>query len=248
MMQPLRTTDYSGLRKKFPPKTSSPDAKRRSAAIKAIAREYERKRAELGASAPDIKRGFPYYMAIIIALLLACALASSAIFRRGGIDATGRKAKIAEISVRNLAIALGRYKYHTGTYPDTNEGLAQLASKKVRLAGWNGPYVVGEIKPDPWGRDYVYAFNGPDDTPTLYCAGPDGEIGTTDDIIARKEDFEEPFRDTSWTEGWVRYELRGILPAVNERHKRELEAAVKEDLSKPRPQPAGAHVTPRPVE
>ena len=234
--------DYENLRKKFPAKRGGTAAKKKSdrAAIKAIAMEYARKKAELGAGAPDVKRGFPYYMAIIIALLLACGLAGSAIFGKGGIDLGGKKAKIAADSVRNLAIAAGRYKYHTGVYPTTEEGLAQLVSKKVKAPGWNGPYVAGRLKPDPWGNEYRYVCNGPGEIPTLYSAGPDGEIGSSDDIMAKKEDFEEPFRDTSWTEGWVRYELRGILPAVNERHKKELEEAVKKELDKGKDAPSPA--------
>ena len=234
-------TNYENLRKKFPAKRGTAAGSRKnSAAIKAIAMEYARKKAELGAGAPDVKRGFPYYMAIIVALLLACGLAGSAIFGKGGIDLGGKKAKIAADSVRNLAIAAGRYKYHTGVYPTTEEGLAQLVSKKVKAPGWNGPYVAGRLKPDPWGNEYRYVCNGPDAMPTLYSAGPDGAIGTSDDVMAKKEDFEEPFRDTSWTEGWVRYELRGILPAVDERHKKELEEAVKKELGKGKDFPSPA--------
>lgn len=231
--------NYETLRKKFPArKQGASKISAKKAAIKAIAREYEMKKAELGARAPLLKRGFPYYMTIIIGMLLVCGLAGSAIFKKGSIDLAGKKAKIARTSVRNLSIALGRYKYHTGAYPTTEEGLAQLVSTKVKAKGWNGPYVSREIKPDPWGNAYVYASNGNNATPLLYSCGPDGEAGSPDDVMAEPADFEEPFRDTSWTEGWVRYELRGILPAVDERHRKQLQEAVEKELAKPAPKPA----------
>lgn len=223
--------DYTKLRKKFPAKKIRPAARTRKAAKKAIAAEYERKLAEIGGAA-ETKRGFPYYIAVVMGLLLACGLAGSAIYDKGGLDLSKRKGRIAAASVRNLAIAAGRYRYHTGVYPTTGEGLEQLVSKKVKKEGWNGPYIAGGLKPDPWGNAYVYVSNGDREMPTLYSSGPDGEAGTTDDVMAQAADFEEPFRDTSWTEGWVRYELRGILPAVDERHRRELREAVAKELEK----------------
>ena len=51
--------DYGKMHRKFPSK--KPTGKSGKAAIlKAIAKEYELEKAELGASAPLIRRGFPY--------------------------------------------------------------------------------------------------------------------------------------------------------------------------------------------
>ena len=219
--------DYSKLRKKFPGKGPSKSDKARK--IKAIAREYEQKKASLAAAAPLSKRGFPYYMTIIIGMLLVSGLAGSAIFKRGGIDIAGRNAKKATESVRNLAIALGRYRYHVGRFPSTEEGLEQLASKNVSARGWNGPY-IRDLKPDPWKNEYIYTYNGESEPPTLYSKGPDGKAGTTDDIIASRPDFDAAFRDVSWTKDWVPMHLRDIVVAQNEKQKKALQEEVERIL------------------
>ena len=205
--------DYEKLRKKFPVK--NPEKRRRQAAIKAIAREYERKKAELGARAPDIRRGFPYYMTIIIGMMLVAGTVCTAIFKRGGIDIAQRNRRKAVESIHNLAVALGRYRYHVGKFPETDEGLEQLASKTVSAPGWNGPYVK-RVNLDPWKNAYAYVYNGEGASPTLYSCGPDGKPGTTDDIIADPADFDAAFRDTSWTKDWVPMHLRDIVVAFSE--------------------------------
>lgn len=216
--------DYGKMRRKFPSKKSTGKSGK-AAILKAIAKEYELKKAELGASAPLIRRGFPYYMTIITALLVVGGLVLTAISKRGVVadDLAGEK---AEKSIHHLAVALSRYCYHTGRFPATEEGLEQLASKRVSTRGWNGPYVK-KVKQDPWKHDYVYAYNGADKLPTLYSLGPDGRAGTTDDVIADPRDFDAAFRDTSWTEGWMPQHLRDIVVAQDERHKKALEEEVE---------------------
>ena len=220
--------DYAELRRKFPAKKRRKTSN--AAKIKAIAREYEMKKAALRAGAPDVRRRFPYYMAIIIGMLLATGLAGSAIFRRGGIDIAGRDLRKARESLRSLAVALGRYRYHTGEYPSTEEGLERLASKNVPVRGWNGPY-IRRLNADPWKNPYVYIRNEDPAPPVLYSRGPDGEAGTTDDVIADPASFEEPFRDISWTRGWVPMHLRDIVVAQDAAHKKALEDEVRGILS-----------------
>ena len=79
--------DYNELRKKFPVK--NPARKRKTAAIKAIAREYERKKAELeGLGAPVMKKGIVFYAVVIIGLLMLGGLVLSATGRGGRAPAT----------------------------------------------------------------------------------------------------------------------------------------------------------------
>lgn len=216
--------DYGELRRKYP--TKDPKRRASAAAIKAIAREYELKKAELaGMRAPNVKRGIVFYAVLLIGLLLVGSLVLSAA-GKGGRERNDRAQLNARKSVDALAVALGRYRFHTGEYPSTSEGLEQLASTQVARAGWNGPYIRKVVK-DPWGHDYVYVNNGPSENPTVYSRGPDGLAGTTDDVIAPSALYDEPFRDTSWTEGWMPYRLRGYVVAPDERTKRDVEAQVE---------------------
>lgn len=232
--------DINKLRRKFPGK--DPQKSKNRAKIKAIAREYEMKKAEIGARAPVVSRGFPYYMVIIIGMILLAAMVIPQLLDSGGkFDVGGKKLEIAKTTVHNLAVALGRYRYHVGFYPSNDDGLLALAyriengyaaiaykdnnSKYIPVKGWDGPYIK-RLNDDPWKHPYVYFNNGEDETPTLYSCGPDGKPGTTDDIIADPADFDLPFKDTSWTKGWVPQYLRGYVVAQTDSQKRQLRGEV----------------------
>ncbi len=217
--------DVNEMRKKFPVKDGG-KRHRKNAAIKRIAREYEMKKAELnGLKAPAARRGVVYYAVIGLGLLLVASLVMSATGK--GTKAPKSKAKIqATKSLQALAIASGRFRYHTGEYPDTLEDLASL---KVPKAGWNGPYIRKVVK-DPWGRDYVYVKRGAN-PPTLYCKGADGKGGTDDDLVAPAALFGEPFRDTSWTKEWVPYLLRGVIVVGDEAEKKSVTSQVSNYLA-----------------
>ena len=222
--------DYNELRKKFQPKKPLPggEAKHKAtkAAVKAIAREYELKRAALTGGAPVVKKGVVFYGVVIIGLLLLGSLVLS-VCGKGGRAAIPRKPLQAQKSMRALTLALGRYKFHVGEYPSTEEGLNVLALKAYRKKGWDGPY-VNHIVQDPWGNDYVYETRPEGGHPVLYSKGPDGRAGTTDDVLPEQAAFDEPFRDTSWTNGWAPYRLRGIVVAPDEATKRRVQEEMKQ--------------------
>ena len=221
------------LKKKFPAKKPDLDAgkspmhrKSSKAAVKAIAREYEMKKAELqGAGAPNIRRGPVFYGVIVLVLLVVGSLVVKAVkdgvgFGKARIE---RKPLQAQKSMTALSIALGRYKFHVGEYPSTEEGLAVLALKAYTKRGWDGPY-VNHIVNDPWGNAYVYETRPEGGHPILYSKGADGRAGTDDDVLPDQAAFDEPFRDTSWTNGWAPYRLRGIVVAPDEETKRRVQA------------------------
>ena len=231
--------DLNELKRKFPAKRRADDADRAplhrkstKAAVKAIAREYERKRAELTGGAPTLRRGPVFYGAVVLVLVLVGGLVLSA--SRNGIGLgkarIERKPLQAQKAMRALSVALGRYKFHVGAYPTTAEGLHVLAFRRpneirrLRRAhpGWNGPY-VNHIVPDPWGNDYVYETRPEGGPPILYSKGPDGRAGTTDDVLPDQLAFEEPFRDTTWTNGWAPCELRGVVVAPDEETRRRVQ-------------------------
>ena len=231
--------DLNELKRKFPAKRRADDAdkaplhrKSTKAAVKAIAREYERKRAEWTGGAPTLRRGPVFYGAVVLVLVLVGGLVLSA--SRNGIGLgkarIERKPLQAQKAMRALSVALGRYKFHVGAYPTTAEGLHVLAFRRpneirrLRRAhpGWDGPY-VNHIVPDPWGNDYVYETRPEGGPPVLYSKGPDGRAGTTDDVLPDQLAFEEPFRDTTWTNGWAPCELRGVVVAPDEETRRRVQ-------------------------
>ena len=218
--------DYTEMRKKFPAKKTLLKRKSNKAAIKAIAREYEMKKSQLTGGAPIFKKGFVFYTVVIIGLLMLGSMVLS-VCGKGGRTPIPLKPMQARKSMDSLAIALGRFKFHTGAYPTTAEGLAALAAKSFAKKGWDGPY-INHVVADPWGNEYVYETRPEGGHPILYSKGADGRAGTTDDVLPEQEQFEIPFRDTSWTNGWAPYRLRGIVVASDEETKRRVQEEMKQ--------------------
>lgn len=231
--------DYNELKKKFKAKKpiggGSKDPMHRKsskAAVKAIAREYELKKAELmGSGAPAMKKGPLFYAVVIFGLVIIGTLVLSA--TKGNVGFGKKRIERADLNARkamdSLSVALGRYKFHVGEYPTTEEGLAVLAYRrpedlrKIRAAHpkWDGPYVNHIVK-DPWGHDYVYETRPEGGHPVLYSRGPDGRLGTTDDVLPDQLSFEKAFNDTSWTNHWAPAEYRGIVVAPDEETKNRI--------------------------
>ena len=236
--------DYNDLKNKFPAKKPVGDAdaspmhrKSSKAAVKAIAREYEMKKAALqGSGAPSLRRGPVFYGAMVVILLIVGGLVLSASKNGIGLGKARieRKPLMARKAMDSLSVALGRYKFHVGEYPSTEEGLAVLAYRrpleirKIRAKhkGWDGPY-VNHIVDDPWGNPYVYETRPEGGNPILYSKGPDGRAGTTDDVMPDQLSFEKAFRDTTWTNNWAPCELRGIVVAPDEETKRRVQEEMK---------------------
>lgn len=222
--------DYNEMRRKFRPADSKRGEERAKvqAAVKRISREYEKKRAELGLDKQPLKRG-PLYYAIIICVMIFLA-GYFILLQMGKVQFSKQRISKADIQVRKsidaLAQACGRYKFHVGRYPTTAEGLEELAALRPKLPGWFGPYIK-KVVPDPWGHAYVYEEREGGGHPVLYSKGPDGRAGTTDDVLPEQDLFDLPFRDTTWTNHWVPYQLRGIVVAPDEKTKREWQEAVR---------------------
>ena len=236
--------DYNELKKKFRAKkpvgggAADPMHRKSSkAAVKAIAREYEMKKAELLASgAPTMKRGPRFYGVVIFGLVVIGTLVLSA--TKGDVGLGKKRIERNDLNARkamdSLSVALGRYQFHVGAYPTTEEGLEVLAYRrpeelrKIRKAHptWNGPYVNHIVK-DPWGHDYVYETRPEGGHPVLFSKGPDGRMGTPDDVMPDQLSFEAAFGDTSWTNHWAPAEYRGIIVAPDEATKKRVNDEMK---------------------
>jgi general secretion pathway protein G len=91
-------------------------------------------------------------------------------------------AAVTQISTFNTALAA--FEVDTGSYPREQDGLRALVIQPSDVAGWRGPYLLSDIPLDPWQHPYVYQYPGKLN-PSGYdiiSAGPDGQLGTADDI------------------------------------------------------------------
>ena len=211
--------NYNELRKKFQPKDpeKAAAAKKSHDAVKKIAREFEQKRIAEGINKPLFKRGPFYYLMIATVMIFLAALFIGVM--TGKVSIGKKRIDKAQLQARQsvdaLCVALGRYKFHCGVYPTDAEGLSALAAITPNKKGWFGPYIK-KVVPDPWGEPYQYWTSPDNPNPVLMSKGPDRKLGPPDDIRPVPEMFEKPFRDTTWTNHWVPYNLRGIVVAPDE--------------------------------
>lgn len=201
------------------PSKSPLSKQERNRKIKAIYREMETKKRELGLKAPVFKRGPVFYLVVLMVFVLIGGVIIQAAGKGGGKQMRDGKIVQTEQSVAALAEALGRFKFHCGVYPTAEEGLVALEKKASTYAGWIGPYVQ-KINPDPWKHPYVYEPTN--DPPVVLSMGPDGKRGTADDIVPDPGLFSKPFRDTSWTNDWVHFSRRGYVVVRTQEEKEKL--------------------------
>ena len=185
-------------------------AKRR--AIDRIAREFERKKAELHGEVPQtLFRNPRFYLGVIgVFVLLGGALFNATDHAVRSIAITPEMRAIRNLDV--LAEALGRYRFHTGQFPDRKQGLAALV-RDPHVPKWDGPY-ISFLRKDPWDTPFVYD-PGTNGLPVLCSCGPDNKPGTADDLFPDPGRYEP---GTAWTNGWVSADKRlhgvRILPSA----------------------------------
>lgn len=112
-------------------------------------------------------------------------------------------------SLNALATALGRYRFHVGVFPSTEQGLKVLIEDPGE-PGWRGPYII-QLMTDPWDTPYFYELS-PSNTVKLITCGPDKVPGTKDDLFPDPDCFNP---GTDWTNGWL--DAKDRLPVLNPR-------------------------------
>jgi general secretion pathway protein G len=91
----------------------------------------------------------------------------------------------AQTQIATFGTALDAFEVDTGGYPRGSDGLTQLVAQPADVTGWRGPYLKSDIPLDPWNHPYVFEYPGRTNPSgyDLRSAGPDGQIGTADDIV-----------------------------------------------------------------
>ncbi len=113
-------------------------------------------------------------LVVVTIIALFAALVGSNLFKQSD------KARITatRAQIQMFRTALGQYKFDTGTFPTTEQGLQALRVRPANINQWDGPYLSMEVPLDPWGRAYAYKYPGEHgDEPDLISYGADGQPG-----------------------------------------------------------------------
>lgn len=176
-------------------------------ALNSIVREYEQKKAELQGPIPTLLFRNPkfYLGAVVVLLVVGGALLTATDRATVRLQITPHMRAMRNVDV--LAEALGRYRFHVGSYPLVEQGLAALV-RDPQVPKWDGPY-IHFLRNDPWDKPFVYDPATTNGIPILFSCGADGLSGTADDVYPDPARFEP---GTEWTNGWVSADQR--LPGV----------------------------------
>ncbi|HEX3918734.1 MAG TPA: type II secretion system major pseudopilin GspG [Caulobacteraceae bacterium] len=154
-----------------------------------------RRRAALAAKAG-------YSLLEILIVLAIIALIAALVGPRLFAQLDHAKVTTARVQTRSLESALQTMELDIGRYPTESEGLNLLVTgDRKSVAGWNGPYLSGNLPNDPWGHAYVY--DPPADAahgPKVHSLGSDGKPGGTDNAADIYSDAATPVSATAPTQ------------------------------------------------
>ncbi|MCU6427814.1 type II secretion system major pseudopilin GspG [Enterobacter sichuanensis] len=129
------------------------------------------------------QRGFTL-MELMVVIVILGVLASLVVPNLvGNKDRADRQKAVSDIVA--LENALDMYKLDNHRYPTTDQGLDALvvAPTLAPLAeNYNPEGYIRRLPADPWGNEYVLISPGEHGAIDISSTGPDGEIGTADDI------------------------------------------------------------------
>lgn len=128
------------------------------------------------------RRGFTLIEVLLVLAILVMigGIAATSVFKSFG------KAKVntAKATIEAFESPIDLYMLDIGQPPTTQQGLQALRTAPPDLPDpslWNGPYLKKDVPNDPWGKPYVYEYLQ-DGRYKISSAGPDGQMGTDDDI------------------------------------------------------------------
>ena len=124
-------------------------------------------------------------MEIMLVLVILGILGSmAALFLKNTQRIALMKTTRAEIAV--FETGMEQYQMFMNAYPNTQDGLrALIEPPSVNPEKWTGPYIKQNDLMDEWGNPYEYELENNGDLVIITSGGPDGSVGTADDISNR---------------------------------------------------------------
>ena len=123
-----------------------------------------------------VKRGFTLVELLVVVAILGILATGAVVYVPRFLESGNKGA--AEKDVQALKTAVTQYYTDKRKYPDNLDVLVDTSGdKEPYIEGGEGALV------DPWGNKYELKFKGnKKNSPYIVSGGPDGTIGTEDDI------------------------------------------------------------------
>lgn len=126
-------------------------------------------------------KGFTLLELLVVLVILSLLAALVIPKITGRVDES--KIKTTKIQLKEIKRALEMYKLDNGTYPTTEQGLKALVEKpKIPPEPKKWKQYLESIPKDAWENEYIYIYPLENHPFELKSKGPDGELGTEDDI------------------------------------------------------------------
>lgn len=128
-------------------------------------------------------RGFTLLEVMVVIVIIGMMLSVVVPNLMGSQDTAKLQKAVQDITA--LENSLSMYKLDNNDYPSTEQGLEALTDQTdieplPRRFPEDG--YVKRLPKDPWGNEYILLNPGEHGKMDVFTSGPDGEVGTEDDI------------------------------------------------------------------
>jgi general secretion pathway protein G len=128
-------------------------------------------------------QGFTLLEVMVVIVIIGMMLSVVVPNLMGSQDTAKLQKAVQDVTA--LENSLSMYKLDNYDYPSTEQGLEALTDQTdiepIPRRFPEGGYVK-RLPKDPWGNEYILLNPGENSKMDVFSSGPDGEVGTEDDI------------------------------------------------------------------
>lgn len=127
-------------------------------------------------------------MSLIEIIIVVALLGTLMAYMVSNLIGQADQAKIdsSKLAMGGIDQKLQMYRIHNNKYPTSEQGLNALLTSPGDAKAWRGPYIEPNKLTDPWDQPFGYECSDGRNF-KITSAGPDGQMGSADDIVYPEE-------------------------------------------------------------
>ena len=128
-------------------------------------------------------QGFTLLEVMVVIVIIGMMLSVVVPNLMGSQDTAKLQKAVQDVTA--LENSLSMYRLDNNDYPPTEQGLEALTTQtdiEPLPRRFPDEGYVKRLPQDPWGNDYILLNPGENGKMDVFSSGPDGEVGTEDDI------------------------------------------------------------------